>query len=251
MTTTDPVAAAIERLLHTIAEEHPVRKARQRVVQCLVAKVLLERLSLGDVVRVDDDAVHRGIGGQVRHGEIEGAPLAAASRHSQLGAMRHRRVGRQAEQQCRQGKAIVRMHEARQFVADEFVRLVAEHAGHRCADVVDEAVVVDDGDDIRSVLDQTAEPRLTGRELQLRRFAVVDLARRHDDAVDLGIAAHVGDDDLEPVRGAVGRFEADLAGCGSGRRGGDQFAELCPLLRNGQVDDRCRTQVVIAESEQP
>ena len=198
MTTTDPAPRAVEGLLHTIAEQHAVGQAGQRVVQRLMAQVVFECLAFGDVVRVDDDAVHRGIGREVGHREIECAPFAAATGHAQLGSMRGRRIGRQAEQQRGQREPIVGMYEARQLVADQFVGLVAEYSHDRRADVVDEAVVVDDGDDVGSVLDQPAEARLARRQLQLGCLAIVDLASSDHDAVDLGIAAQVGHHDLEP-----------------------------------------------------
>ena len=114
-----PSPAAIECLLHTVAEEHPVRETGRRVVECLMAQVLFECFALGHVVRIDDDAVHGRIGGQVGHGEIEGAPLAATAGHAQLGTMRYRGIGGQTEQQGGQRETIVGMYEARQFVADD------------------------------------------------------------------------------------------------------------------------------------
>jgi hypothetical protein len=113
-----------------------------------MAQILFECLALGHVMRIDNDAVHCRIGGEVGHGEIERAPLASTARHAQLGAMRCRRIGRQTEQQCRKREAIVGMYEARQLVSDELVRFVSQYPGHRCTDVVDKAVVVDDGNHV-------------------------------------------------------------------------------------------------------
>jgi hypothetical protein len=96
------------------------------------------------------------------------------------------------------------------------------------------------------VLDETAEASLTGCQLQLGCLAIIDLARGHHDAVDLGIAAHVGDEDFEPIRGAIGGFEADLPWRRLRCRRRDQLAELGSLFGNGQIDDRRRTQIVVA-----
>ena len=52
--------AALERVRDALREERAVRETRQRVVKGLVGELILERASLGDVARRDDDAADVG-----------------------------------------------------------------------------------------------------------------------------------------------------------------------------------------------
>ena len=52
----DGRAAAVERVRYAIPEERAVRQSGERVVERLVAQLLLELLALADVAGVEDDA---------------------------------------------------------------------------------------------------------------------------------------------------------------------------------------------------
>ena len=68
-------ARAGDRVAHALGEQRAVGEARDRVVEGLVGELLLERLALGDVAAVEDDAADVLVVEQVRVQDLE---LAAA-----------------------------------------------------------------------------------------------------------------------------------------------------------------------------
>ena len=52
----DAALGAHQRVLDAVGEQRAVGELRDRVVECLVCKLLLERLALADVAAVEHDA---------------------------------------------------------------------------------------------------------------------------------------------------------------------------------------------------
>ena len=77
-----PVAAVVgERLLDAVAEQTAVRQAREHVVEGLVLELGLELLALADVAHVQDQALDRFVGDQVRGQRFDLTPTVRVRNH--------------------------------------------------------------------------------------------------------------------------------------------------------------------------
>ena len=78
----------LDHVLDAVLEQRPVREPRDRVVERLVLELLLERLALGDVTGVQDDAPHVLVVQQVRPQGLDVQPEVVAVLHPELGQAR-------------------------------------------------------------------------------------------------------------------------------------------------------------------
>ena len=79
---------ALEGVLDAVLEQGPVGEAGDRVVERLVRELLLERLALGDVAGVQDDALDVLVVEQVRAQRLDVEPEVVAVAHAPLGERR-------------------------------------------------------------------------------------------------------------------------------------------------------------------
>ena len=124
----------------------------------------LERASLGDVARVDDDPADRRLPEQVRarvlrpHTCHPDAPAASPARPARPPRLVQR------EEEAARHRAVVGVHEVDQLRADEFLDVEAQHVPRGRTRVPDRRIGIDDEDHVRRVLDQGAEARLAARQ---------------------------------------------------------------------------------------
>ena len=75
-----------DRVRHPFGEQHPVRQARQRVVERLVAQLVFEPAPLGDIPQRHHQPVYRRVGAQVAAGHLQLYRAAVVAPAGQLGA---------------------------------------------------------------------------------------------------------------------------------------------------------------------
>ena len=106
-----PTGRLLERVLEAVCEQRAVGEVRERVVEGLVRELVLERLALGDVACVEDDAGDVGVVEQARAEDLGVTPRAVAAADAQLGGdvrplSVHRRVDERGE-----ADMVVEVHE--------------------------------------------------------------------------------------------------------------------------------------------
>ena len=164
---------AHDRVLDAVGEQRAVGEARDRVVEGLVGELVLERLALADVAAVQDDAADVLVLEQVRVLDLELEPGAVAVPeraldHVGLGAAAD--VGlADAGDDLREPRPVGRREQPGELAALDLVGAVAEHALDRRALVGDDAVGVEDGDEVARVGDERAEPRLALATVEVLR----------------------------------------------------------------------------------
>ena len=113
-----------------------------------LAELLLQLARLGDVAGVDDEKPLRRLACDAASDGLQVTPcpvtvvLAVFDRDRQTG------IGERAFQSTRHAGQIVRMQKIKRAAIDHFFRLVAEDARHGRALETDDALGVDDGDDV-------------------------------------------------------------------------------------------------------
>ncbi len=146
-----------KRVGHTVGEERAVRESRERVVERLMRKLLLERTPLGHVSGGNDDRRDVRVVEQVHEDTLEltdrpvSAPEWQVSRHGPSGGTAHL-----AEERA-QPLAFIRLEQLRQRLPDELVLRVTEHTLDGRRVVPDLEVALDQHDDVARVLDERAE----------------------------------------------------------------------------------------------
>ena len=128
-----------QRLVEAIAEESAVRQARQAVVERLQRQLLLQAHPLGDVATVEDDAADLPVGAEVGDVRLEMPPLRELVHHPEDDLVRLAVRVRGAHR-----SQVVRMHEAREPLAEEILLRTAEHVRDGPADVAAPACAEDE-----------------------------------------------------------------------------------------------------------
>src|SRR4051812_31469403 len=165
----DVVAAgAGDAVAHALGEQRAVREAGDRVVEGLMGELLLERLALGHVAAVEDDAAHVLVVEQVRVLDLELQRLAVAVAQ---GALEHLGaagvVVGGAVEQVQQPALLAGREQAGEARADDLVGRVAEDALDRRALVDDARVGVEHRDEVARGADERAEARLARAAVHL------------------------------------------------------------------------------------
>ncbi len=80
-----PAGGLLQRVLHAVGEQCPVRQIGEWVVEGLVRELLLEGFAFGDVACVEDDAGHSGVVEKAVAEDLGVAPPAIAAADAQLG----------------------------------------------------------------------------------------------------------------------------------------------------------------------
>ena len=185
-----------QRVLDAVHEEDAVRQAGQRIVERLPRELLLERLALGDVARVDDDPADGGMVEQVGADRLQVAPGAVAVEAAEVDGGLGGRVGGADGEGGGHAGRVLGVGEVVEAGAVQGVRRVAEDALDGRAVPEDDAVRPEDGHQVRAVLDERAEPILALAQGGLGLLAGADVAG-DDDAVGVSTDAQRGDADLD------------------------------------------------------
>src|SRR4051812_48079636 len=138
----DVVAAhAADGVADALGEQRAVGEAGDRVVEGLVGELLLERLALGDVTAVEDDAADVLVVEQVRVLDLELQRLAVAVAQGALEDLGGAAVvGRSAVEEVQEAALLAGGQQAGEAGTDDVLGRVAEHALDRRA-LVDDARV--------------------------------------------------------------------------------------------------------------
>src|SRR5688500_777156 len=127
--------AAGQRVPQAVAEQGAIGQARELVVECLMRELMLQRLALGDVAGVDDDAIDGGVVEEVLGDGLEGPPgsvgVTGPELEDRLAADGCGYVGDSTSDRL----PIRRMDGRRQGPIDRVVRLVPEDSGDRRAGI--------------------------------------------------------------------------------------------------------------------
>ncbi len=148
-------------MLDTVGEEGAVREVRDRVVEGLVGELLLECLALADVPAVEDDAANGLVVEKVGVANFEAQPalvgvLERAFKCMVVGPDFARVVHDPLEP-----RAVGFSEEAVEARTLDFLRRVAEDSLDRGALVGDDAVNIEDRDQVARVRHERAEASLT------------------------------------------------------------------------------------------
>ena len=149
-------------VLDAVGEQGPVGEPGQWVVECLVAELGLEFGPVRHVMGVDDEPTDRR-DSRAGSGRSTRRP-ASDRRHARTGIRPTTSApGRSAidSEMSRERLGVVRVDRTRERLADVPVHPPAEDPLDGDALVVDDAIPVDDEDEVRRVLDEGAEARLT------------------------------------------------------------------------------------------
>ena len=162
------VRAPRERVRDAVAEERAVREPGDRVVEGLVGELLLERLALADVARVQDDAADVLVVDQVGVPDLE-LELGAVAVHERAlervaVVLEPRRL-----EDVRDAAAVGGCDEGQERRAVELVGAVAEQPLDRRAEVADLAAGVEHGDEVVRVRDEGLEPGLALAAVEVLR----------------------------------------------------------------------------------
>ena len=135
----------------------------------LVDELVLERLALADVARVEHEAADARVVEQVRDRHLRRAQLPGAVAHLQLDDAHG--VGLDAAwlERSRAAARRRRVEQVGERLTGERLGRVAEDPLDRLALVHDDAVRVDDRDDVGAVLDERLEPLLARPQLGVAR----------------------------------------------------------------------------------
>ncbi len=235
------LGALVERAAQAVDEEHPVRQARQWVVDGLVREPLAAGAPLRDVLdlthrvqrlalRVADERYRH------RHPDrtavaVDEALLEAIPRDLAVEQPAHRFLRR---------LAVGGMGQRHHRRARELVVSAPEHARERAVDTEVPAFERRERHADRCVVECAAEPLLRLAELRLCAFALGDIATRQHDALDRRVVEHVRRHRLQrhPAAALVGHAELGPPGIAvdaDARR--EQRGELLAIIR---VDPRQR-----------
>jgi hypothetical protein len=119
----------------------------------------LRPAAFGDVARVEDDRRRLGVAEAVAD-RLDDAPRPVEAAEAAADRRDHARRCERARQRVAQHRLVVVVYEGEERLAENDVGRSAEDALERRALVTHHAIGVDDGDEIRRVLDEGAEVRL-------------------------------------------------------------------------------------------
>ena len=161
-------ADAGQGVLDAVEEQRPVRQAGERVVERLVAQLVLERAATGDVADREHDAVHVRVVEQV-HADDLGVDHRVVG-PEQPGVDGADRLGRAVHELLEEGRHVgdgVGVEDPVEGGAVEVDGEVAEHPDHRRRLVADAAVAPDDQHGVAAVADELLEARLAALLVEL------------------------------------------------------------------------------------
>ena len=146
--------AALERVRYALREERAVRETRQRVVEGLVGQLILERSSLGDVARRDDDAADVGHSDEVVEHALELDERAVLAAERQVARHRSARDSADLREETSEPIGVVALEEVGQSGSDELVLLVAEDTLNGRRVISNRQIRGEEQDDVARVLDE-------------------------------------------------------------------------------------------------
>ncbi len=190
------VAVPQEGVLDPVIEERAVGQACERVVERAVAQLLLESLASFDVPRGDDDAAHLRIVDEVGGDGLEVAVGAVGVAHPPLGllGLAGGFVGHRAQEGGHR-RRVVRVDPVGQALSPASVAVAAEDGLHQSGDRAQHPLLVDDGDEVRGVLDDRLEAivLLLGEALKLESVLDPAPSLLGEDREEAGQRKHEGD----------------------------------------------------------
>ena len=148
-------------VLDAVEEQRPVRQAGERIVEGLVAELVLERAATGDVADGEHDPVHVGVVEEV-HADDLGVDHRVVG-PQQPGVDGADRLGRAVHQLLEEGGHVgdgVGVQHPLEVGAVEVDGEVAEHPDDRRCLVPDAAVAPEDEHGVAAVADELLEARL-------------------------------------------------------------------------------------------
>ena len=149
--------SARQRMRHAILKKCAIAEPCQRIVQCLMSQVLLERHPFGHVPNRQHDAAHVDVGQQIRGHGFRAHPVTVGAHHPAPDVT----GGQAAHQRGREvrlvGAAICFVYQFSQRAIHHPFSGVAKNSFRRGTHVPDDAELVEDGEDIRRVLHEGAE----------------------------------------------------------------------------------------------
>jgi hypothetical protein len=148
------------RVAQAVGEQGAVGEPGERIVERAVEELLLEALALADVAQRQHDARHLRIGQQVGGHRLHRQPAPAVGRDPQLAGPGHPGLERGMGEEDAHPRRVVGMDDVAERLVRQGLEIVRQQALRRRRDVGDAAVLVDHGDQVRSVLHQRAEARL-------------------------------------------------------------------------------------------
>ena len=151
---------SLEGVGDAVVEQRPVREGRDGVVEGLVFELFLEALALGHVTDVQHDASDVGVVRLIGDERLRVQMLPTVVPHPQLDQHRVPRLLVVRFHRVERLRYVVGVHELGEPGALQGLRVVAEHACDRGADVADRGVPGDHADDIGRVAHERGEPRL-------------------------------------------------------------------------------------------
>src|SRR5918993_3182730 len=175
-------------MFQAIHEQRAVRQPGKRVVERLMAELLLQGLAFGDVPGVDHHATHGRFVEQVVYDMLKVAPRAILVGHSELQGRVKPRSFQDLGERVQRLLPVVWMDRAECVGPYLLFRPVARHPLDCRAYVVDGAVAVEDRDDIGAVLYQRAEALLTLYDYFLDLLALGDILDLGDEVEGLPLS---------------------------------------------------------------
>ena len=164
-----PATRAHQRVLDAVGEERPVGELRHGVVERLMRELILESLALADVAAIEHGAAHvlvvEKIG--VLHLEPEDRAVAMSDRaFDRVRFVPSRAVG---PDQLREKRTVALADQPVETLSLDLAGGIAEHALDRGALIRDDAVHVEDGDEVARMGDEGAESCLALSSMQIGR----------------------------------------------------------------------------------
>ena len=150
-----------EGMLDTIGKQDAVGQPRERVVECLVAQLVFERVPFGHVAGVEDDAVDGRHVEHVGHAGFGVAPRSIGVAQSALAYARRGGLGDHLAELAHDPFHIVGVDQHRKVGSQQGLRFVSEDQPDRRGLIGHEPVGRDDADDVAGALDQGLEPLRT------------------------------------------------------------------------------------------
>ena len=148
-----------------VEEQRAVRQAGQHVVERLVAELVLEGPSVGDVAVVDDHAANGRVVEQVLGDRFERSPRAVGVAGAELDCDFRAVCGRDVGEPAIDVRPIVRVDVGGHPAPDPVLRPAPEDPFDSRALIADEPVLAEDHDAVRRVLDQRSEALLAAPEV--------------------------------------------------------------------------------------
>ena len=125
---------------------------------CLLSRLLLGELPLGDVAEVRDDGPDGGLLQEVRDPALDPPPRAVLVPEPRIDGERSAGLLEHLAEAAADLLDVLGMNLLEPIEADELVRGIAEDPADGGGDVFDRGVRADEGDDVEAVLDEGLQP---------------------------------------------------------------------------------------------